>query len=199
MQLPEFLTAIVLLCIAVCIFSALVYQLAGPFLHLFRGGTDNAKLKRARGKLEQVDALLSNHRPLEALKLLKKAVYFDEIGAYKHISAIKEHHQNFLSRCLIIAEELDRRPRNIAEIEQLFLERSELQILQIRVTESYQNIRFRREKAGKGVPDWSKADFEQRLKQIKEELGRNKNSLTEELNELFKALGTQQSSDQLYH
>ena len=94
---------------------------------------------------------------------------------------------------------MNSRAKNIADVERLFMERNELMSLYMKARESYHNLRFRREKAGKNIPDWSKSDFEKRITEIKKELKRNESALQEALDQLFEALATPGEENIVYH
>ncbi len=157
------------------------------------------KQKKATGRLEKVDSLLSEQKCLEAIKHMRRAYVLDIPKTPEKIALLKDHHQNFLSRCLLIAEEMGSRAENIPEVERHFIERNELMILLMKARESFQNLKSRREQAGKNIPSWSQSDFEARIKEIEKELERNEEELEDSLNVLFDALGVPSSDNIVYH
>ena len=130
---------------------------------------------------------------------MRLSVIYDVVHDQSLISLIREHHQNVLSRCVLIAEALESRPEHLAEVEQYFLERSELLDLLLRAKDSYQSIRSRRAKEGKTVPTWSRTDYESRIKQIESELEANLNNLKRSLSDLFGALSSSNGQPIVYH
>ena len=205
MGLLNFIISIVLLGIACWLVWVIGGAMVAAVLELIGRSTPGAKpkrfgkLKKVASRLEKVDALLSQHKCLEAIKMMRKAYVVDIAKTPERIALIKDHHQNFLSRCLLIAEEMGSRADNIAEVERLFIERNELLNLLQKASESYQNLKFRREQAGKNIPSWSQTDFEQRIKEIQKELTRNESELENALGTLFSALGTPTSENIVYH
>ncbi len=170
-----------------------------PLRQLVKQVRTLSRIRSAAHRLVLVDSLLAQQKPLQALEALKKAVFTNSATSAAAIEALKEHHQNILSRCLVISEELGARPENLAEVESLLLEHSELQVLLIRVTESYRGMKFRRQKEGKAMPKWSKNEFEQRIAQIRNEIARNSQSLDEALDVLFASLAQGPRETVTYH
>jgi hypothetical protein len=222
MELFNFLLALCFLILGAAITAYLAWVMVAPLVAIWRGGglpgrdllkgrgTASAaprkkavrsfgKLRKAAARVEKADALIADHKCQEALKQLRKAVVLDVLSTEERVQAIKEHHQNFLSRCLLLAEEMNSRAENIAEVERLFIERSELQMLLCRANESFTSLQNRREQAGKNVPSWSKTDFEQRIKDIRKELQRNETALSEALKKLYAALAQPVSENIVYH
>ena len=193
------LLVFVLFCLASTFGLYLLSLLLAPVYQLIQQGRSASRIHAASSKLKAVDELIARHRPQEALQSLRRSILFDRGVSPATVDALKEHHQNVLSRCLVIAEELGSRAENIADVEQLFLERTELQVLYLKANESYRGLRFRRERAGKGMPSWSTSEFEQRLSQIKEALTRNSDALASALDRLFTAVGEKGREEIVYH
>lgn len=197
MNLLNFTFALILLAIALVL---LWYFVGILYRQIFRGGSlnrGNYRLKRALKRIQKADDLMAANEFTQAIAELRRAILLDMRGTPKVIGQIKEHHQNILSRCLIIAEELGSRAPNIAEIEKLFLERAELLNLELKTGIAYAKFRSRRQTAGKEIPDWSKGDFERRAKEVREELARNLRDLQDGLNELFTSIQTPASKDNI--
>lgn len=183
-------------CVLLVYLSAL---LIAPITSLFKGTKGSSRIKKGQHKLDRVDQLIHQQKLAEAIRLLRKAPILEATQQPATVEAQKEHHQNILSRCLIIAEELSSRPQNIAEVERLFYQRAELQLLQIKAIESFKSLRFRREKAGKEIPSWSKSDFERRIVEIRNEIRKNESDLEAALERLFNSLSSPQSENIVYH
>lgn len=213
MQLIDFIIAICLLVFALLCVLYLGRLILSPILSLlglFSGGRSSGssysagsrmfgRHRKAVSRLRRVDALIAENRCQDALKQLRRAVVFEVSSGPEGVHAVREHHQNFLSRCLLLAEEMGSRAENIAEVERLFIERAELQKLHLKAVESFKSLKYRREQAGKHVPTWSKADFEQRIGEIKSELSKNENNLQEALKKLFDSLGQPVTENIVYH
>ena len=202
MGLGGFLIALLLLGIALVLLFYFSWQLMGPLLVGLRGRKGPSQIRKAAGRLQKVDQLISEGNPSEALKILRKSFLLDgETSSQQNLSRLKEHHQNVLSRALVLAEELNGRADNIAEVEHALMARIELQNLHLKATESYQNVKFRRKQAGKELPSWSRSDFEARIKEIKEELKKNESIVLEQISELFASLQSSTEDDDsiIYH
>ncbi len=151
-------------------------------------------------QLSQADLKISQKKFSEAIKILKSAVFLDLFVKTELVDIIKEHHQNILSRCLIIADELETKATNVADVERLFMERSELQSLYIKAFESYSSLKDRRQQSGKEIPQWSKVEFKNKLQEISRELNVNQKLLEKNLAKFFEELQKNSSSSNIiYH
>ena len=197
----NFIVAMLLLGIGLAIAIYLTWTMTSPFLGSMRGRKGGSKIRRAQERLKKVDQLLADQKAAEALKVLRKSLLLDAALTSANISRLKEHHQNMLSRCLVIAEELGSRAENIAEAERLLMERIELQGLLFKASDSFENLRGRREKAGKELPTWSKSDFESRIKEINQELKKNETAAVAAVERLFASLSSPSEDDDniVYH
>lgn len=193
MSLFTFIFALIFVAVGLCIAVVVSWQILAPILHLVRGKSSVSRpRKKSSSKLKKADALIEKGRLDDALKLLRKAFLVSSPTDPQGIARLKELNQDILSRVLLIAEERGGRAEHLSEVEHCLMERIELLNLLSKASESFKNLRTRREKAGKEFPSWSKADFESRIKEIRTELLTNENNLQETLNVLFK--GVSQSS-----
>lgn len=199
MSLLDFVVAILLATLGVSAFFCLACLLLGPVIQLVKSGRDSSRLHKALASLATIDALISNQQYPQALAMLRNSLLLDRVFNPAVLNKVREHHQNVLSRCLIIAEELGHRAENIAEVEGLLLARNELQELLVKVNASYRNLKSRRTSSGKKIPGWSKAEFETRLNEVKRELTLNDKMLGEALNRLFESLSEDHQSTIVYH
>lgn len=199
MELLPLVTALFLGIVGLGTVMLLAYLIGSPLAAVLKGRRETVKLKRAAERLEIVDGLIAERKFPAALKVLKQLIIFDHVEHPRTVEGIREHHQNVLTRCLIVSEELGNRAENLAEVERLFIQRSELQSLLIKAIESYRNLRERREQAGKDIPHWSKSDFEQRIKDIRSELEANLHSLGKAADRLFSSLESPRSEGIIYH
>ncbi|HQH26162.1 MAG TPA: hypothetical protein PLP17_02100 [Oligoflexia bacterium] len=170
-----------------------------PLAEFFRILRSSSHVRSIAGRLKHVDKLIAERKYLDALKALRKSVMAELIIAPAVVESLREHHQNVLSRCLVIAEELNSHPANIAEVERLLTERVELHVLLIRASESYQGLKNRRERSGKSFPLWSKTEFEKRSSQIRSEIKRNSTALEAALDHLFSSVASGAKDSITYH
>jgi hypothetical protein len=168
----------------------LLSSLALPFLVWLRSTGQSMKLNRSFQKLAAADRLMDAKRPVEAAAELRRAVIIDNLVRSTFLPLVREHHQNILSRCVVIAEEVGGRPDNLPLVERLFIQRAELQSLYNRARDAYAKLRTRRETAGKDIPSWSKGDYEKRAKDISAELEKNLRELESALDKLFTSITT---------
>lgn len=201
----DFILSLILLALAVASIWIIGVPLYGAVRGLFGKAQPRkkparfGKQKKAASRLDKVDALISEQKCLEAIKQMRKAYVLDIPRTSEKVTLLKNHHQNFLSRCLVIAEEMGSRAENIPEVERHFIERNELLVLLLKARESFQSLKSRREQAGKNIPSWSQSDFEQRIKEIQTELERNEKELEKSITTLLDALSVPSSENIVYH
>lgn len=184
MSLTSFVIALLLLGIGlflICYFASVLFT---PLLAHFGKSGKVFAFKKAARHLKKADAFIASKAYKKALKELKKALVL-KISSQKLIAPLKEHQQNILSRCLVIAEDHNARVSHIAEVEKLFLARAELQLLYLNAKASYSRINNKRQEQGRSLPNWSVADFKKRKRDIEVELVKNEKELALTLDALF--------------
>jgi hypothetical protein len=179
-----------------------LYLIALPFRAVLRemvGAKDFMRFRRSLQRLKRFDELAELERWPDAVRELERAVVLDALSSRQLISSIREHHQNLLSRALQVAEHYSAKVESIAEVEQLFIERSELQILYLKANDAFRRIQNRREEAGKPLPNWSQGDYLKRIREVTLELAANKSALQHVLAKLFQEIQTPRRDEIIYH
>lgn len=190
---------VVLGLIGLIILLAMLVLILSPLRKLFVSQKDKNRLKYAFDQLVLLDERLEQGDARGALKFAKNCFIFEVISDPHLLRPFREHHQNVLSRCLIIGEDLGKRPEHLGAVEKLYLQRTELMELLIKARGSYKSLDERRTKDGKGIPSWSRADFETRIAQIQLELTTNLKEIKSELEALLRALSSEGESGITYH
>ncbi|MFN8390419.1 MAG: hypothetical protein U0136_09035 [Bdellovibrionota bacterium] len=200
MEPISFLVAFLLAVGGLALTLYFVWVLFDPIIRTFGGQQQLTRTKRMTDRIARVDSLIDEKQFKEALKLLRSAPIYDVFERPELLALIRDHHQNILSRCVVLAEELDTHPANLADVERLALERTELLSLFIRARESFKSLKSRRQKNGKDVPMWSRADFDQRLTDIQTELANNRIALKAAFDKLFDSIeSSPKPNDIVYH
>jgi hypothetical protein len=190
---------------ALGLFSAFV---AGYFLWCLsaalsgslRAGRERWVLKNARESLERTDRFLAGQNYRDALREIRKAVLFKPFYRESSLSSLRAHYDNLLSRVLIIADRASPEQFDIARLERLLNERTELVALNVKAENAYRKLLLRREKSGKDIPSWSKEDFEKKSAEIRGELNRNGKELKEELQKFSEIISQPRPRDEIvYH
>ncbi len=199
MTVLSYTTALILGSFGAAIAFALGYILVQGISRTFFGTKDFLKFRRSLARLKKFDDLVELERWSEAVKELERAVVFDALSSRQLVSSIKEHHQNLLSRTLQVAEHYLARAESVGNVERLFLERAELQMLLIKATDAYQRIQEKRTEAGKELPKWSQSDYVGKIKDVSHQLNLNKEALQRELPVLFQEIQTPKKDEIVYH
>ncbi len=191
--------ALVLAVVAIVVLFGLLWLILSPIKRALVEHKGRGRLKSAMSLLSAVDELMARKENVEALKLLRQSIVLETISEENLINLFRDHHENILSRLVLISEEMGSRPEHLAEVEELFIERTELMGLYARAQDSYKSLSSRRAKEGKSLPSWSKADFEKRIVQIQEELRLNQKTLQTALDQLFRAVSSAGGEPIVYH
>lgn len=199
MQFTSFIVALVLLAIGLFLIYYFCSVLFSPLLSYLRKGGKLSVFRKAEAHLKKADRFIEKEDYKKALRELKKALVF-KLCNPSLANALKEHHQNILSRCLIIAEEHSARALHVAEVEKLFLARAELLVLYLNAKNSYSRIHSKRQEQGRSLPNWSVEDYKRRTADIEKELAKNLKELEAALDELFLEVGGSGKNDEIvYH
>lgn len=135
----------------------------------------------------------------QAIASLKIAPYFEIPDNSQLISAIKDHHQEVLSRYLFLTDTLNIRSPNLAKLENLFNERNELLSMYFKSRFNFEVLQGKRKSEGKSIPNWTKAEFTKKEAELKNELKKNFSSLQIELHYFFKHLENAPRGEVLIH
>ena len=195
----DFIISLVLFLTALSLLAYLVYSATKPILSLFRTFKETSKIKVASQRLASVEKLLNDDEVTKALDILRKTFLFDRFQTQPALLALTTHHQETLSKCINAAEQLGGRLENLADVEKILLQRSEMLSIYNKAIYSFESLKLKRTNEGKKVPSWSKEEYKTRVAQIKQELSRNEKSLEEEINKLFMFLKKRSQENIVYH
>ncbi len=195
----DYTIAVLLASFGVATIAVILWLVFGAVAPLFFGFAENYRIKAMIKSLEGIDALIASSNWNEVLKELPKAMIFIASSSKRYILVVRDHNQNLLSRCLIVSEEIATRADNIAAVEALFMERSELQVLHLKAKEAFARIQDRREQMGKDVPQWTRDDYQKKVRDIERELEKNLTQLKGELDKFFGALKSIPREGVTYH
>lgn len=195
------LPAIVLALVGLSLIGFIIWVVFGSLILDLRAWAGRQKLVRKQRLLSEADELLRKGDLTLALPKLKDALLLDqELNTPILIETVTHHHLSILSRLISIAEQSSTHLPNLAIVEDLLASRAQLFRT---LSEARQTRRsLRRRSAGKEteVPDWARAEYEKKLTEIRDRLATNKKSLDAKLGEIFLALSSRSSAQEVtYH
>lgn len=85
------------------------------------------------------------------------------------------------------------------ELEELLRERIELLELRIRVQQSLNSLKLKREGQGKKLPNWTFSDFKNKEDEVQKELVRNAREINSLYENLIKNISLNSSKNIVYH
>jgi len=148
--------------------------------------------------LDKFDELVKADKPKKAFKELVSKLGLKSAPGFEDLSSEKEFHQVFLDRLLNLADSKKIRLDNIGNLESLLAQFADLNDQLAKASLSFKNLEKRRTASGKALPDWSKKDFKDRIRDIKTERNELSGKLAEELENTRKTLlsGKPQEKDE---
>ncbi|MCB0360879.1 MAG: hypothetical protein KDD44_14625, partial [Bdellovibrionales bacterium] len=180
----DFFLSLIVLAIGAALAAAMAWAIIVELQRLFGGSLRSSRLRRAFQRVQEADLYIEKKDFVAAIDELERALLLDVRGTERTLRSIKEHHQNILSRCVIIGESIGAHLSNLPDVERYLLERSELQLLRANADQAFGRLKSKRQTAGKELPAWSKNDFDRRKREIVTELDANLASLRPALDEL---------------
>jgi hypothetical protein len=178
-----------------------IWALASPCFGWILERLEQQRLAESLNSLTKLDQCVASGKFDEAIELLRRVCYLDLVVSENSLVKLQDLYQNFLSRVVLIANEINASPDFLPETEALLSQRIELIQLYRRVKNSYNNFLSKRERRGKDLPAWGKLEFEQKVTEARNELTENKESLQIALNKLIESLVAKDSAstDIVYH
>ncbi len=181
------------------VFLYFAWALLSPASLLLRGGKGSFRLSRVANRLKRIDQLLDAEQFDLAIRELRRCVLVNISGSEKVLRELKSHHQNILSRCIVIAEQLGGKLDSLPDVERLLIERTQLLHLFDNTHQAFHKVTEKRVRAGKALPTWSKEEYRKRVKQVKSELKRNLGELEEAYEKLFSSITQKEGEQVTYH
>lgn len=169
----------------------LLSSLWRPVSSLFRKVKSVGSVRNSNKQMVEIDALLDGQDYSKALIVLRQMALANAVYAETQQVFFSRSHQNILSRCLIVADELGITLGNLDTVERQLAVRSELLVLLGRTEEAYDRFLTRRERDRKDAPKWTKDQFLSKINDIKANMDANSKDLTHEWTVLFSTLEAQ--------
>jgi hypothetical protein len=176
-----------------------LYLIIVPLQTIFRKNKTLTRFSTSLKCIEDFDTLLEEGNVDEAISHLRMAPFFDIPSNSQLLTAIKEHHQELLSRYLILSDTLNIRTPNLAKLETLYNERNELLQMLFKSRFNFEVVLGKRKSEGKTIPNWTKVEFEKKEAELKNELKKNFSALRVELHYFFKNLEDAPRGEVLIH
>ena len=174
-----------------------------PFKALFDNFRAKSSLNRANRHLARATQFMDKGDYQAAIAELERSFVMSVQSAPAAINKIREHHQSILSRYLVIGEEMQLDTAGltseIANVEQILLQRSELEMLSHRAKESFQRFVNKQSKVGKAAPKWSQEEYQEKISEIEKNIKENTSALQEALRDLFNQLKSPTERPVVYH
>lgn len=196
MSIVDIVIGLALLTAGVTLVIVVSLPLLASILLFFRSRRERARTQQAKDALAQIDENIDAGKFEDAAKSLTQAFVFRVRESRETSVAVREHNENVLSRCVVIAEGRGQHIENLARIEQLIIERSELELALIRSRSSYEKLASKRSKP---LPTWTRTDFEKRSSEISAALNKNAVEFQQAVTELAAKLTSPTQTEVVYH
>lgn len=158
------------------------------------------KLSRKQQLLTKADELAQRGLHTDALPVLRSAFIFDHALLNPVlIEGVTHHHLSILSRLIAISEKTSSHIPNLAVVEDLLASRAQISRALHEAHAAKRTLRDRRAEQ-KELPEWALAEYKKKLSDLRDKLDTNRKSLEVKLSEIFAALSTTPSEQEVtYH
>jgi hypothetical protein len=193
------ITIVTLLLISLALIAVFLYLMYIPLRTIFKKNKSLTRFSSCLKCIEDFDELMVSGNTDAAIPRLQMAPFLDIPANSQILAAIKDHHQELLSRYLQLSDSLNVRSPNLASLENLFHERNELLELVFKSRFNYEVLADKRKNEGKTLPGWTRAEFDKKEADLKNALKKNFTSLKTELHYFFKHLEETPRGEILIH
>ena len=166
----------------------LLKALLSPLLQLIRLKRGEKSFKKTKSQFSQFDNELEKGNYKKATVVLKKHFTIKIPKSTAEYSFLKQFYDEYLTKLLILSGEMNIKDSSQTTLESLVIERLELIEIYLKINAAYDNVKVKRKDANKPIPEWSKEEFENKIKNVKEELVRNESEMKKIATKIFELL-----------
>ena len=149
------------------------YFIFSPILRLIKSSKSVAMQSKKRQGLGDFIALIENENFAEALSILPRVPFLDSPSSTENFLFVRDHNQDFVTRCFFLFEKLGRSTTDIANLEMLFNERFELYSHLLKAQANKRVLEEKHETNRKKLPSWAKEEFSSKEKEVNASLLKN--------------------------
>ncbi len=149
------------------------YFIFSPILRLIKSSKSVANQSKKRQGLGDFISLIDSEHFAEALLILPKVPFLDSPSSTENFLFVRDHNQDFVTRCFFLFEKLGKSTTDIANLEMLFNERFELYSHLFKAQVNKKVLEEKHETNKKKLPSWAKEEFSSKEKEVNAALVKN--------------------------
>jgi hypothetical protein len=159
------------------------------------------KMKKRARLLGEVERLLEEGTTDGASRYLRQCFYLEHV--YRNpdlIPVVGTHNLSILGSILTLADKQSAHIPNLGTVEELLTDRIQMMKNYLETMETKRELSRKRKQEGRDVPGWASKEYNKKVKELKERILTNHNSLNKEIDQLFRSLdGAAQEKEATYH
>jgi len=177
----------------------LSYFIIKPMLFLVRSSKAVATQSKKRQGLGDFIALIDSENLTEALSILPRVPFLESPNSSENFIFVRDHNQDFVTRCFFLFEKLGRPTTDIANLEMLFSERFELfsHLFKAQVNKKVLEEKHQTDK--KKLPSWAREEFSNKERELNSSLAKNLREIELLLAQLSKHTPSEISTNMTIH
>ncbi len=176
--------------------AALGYYIINPILRLIKSSKSVAIQTKKRQSLSDFMDLIEGEHFSQALSILPLVPFLDSPSSTENFLFVRDHNQDFVTKCFFLFEKLGHSTSEIANLEMLFNERFELFSHLFKAQVNKKVLEEKHETNRKKLPSWAKEEFSNKENEINSALTRNLKDLESLLSNLSNII-IEETSDSL--
>ena len=171
------------------------------YLGSLKGASERKNFAQRQKVLDDVLKEMKDDQIDAALHQLPKAFLFEHIKLSPELlGPVGRHNLTALGEIIHISKKKMIRLENLGKIEGLLDARIHMMKNYFEISANHQELRKKRRKEGKSLPEWADGEYKGRLDDLLKDLDENYNSLADEMSVIFQRLhGEIPSSDSTIH
>ncbi len=177
-------------------FSLVLLKPLYDFLKSLRAKAINSEKKKS---LLEFSSFIELGDYSRALQIILKVPYLDVASSTDSLLTLRNHNQDFVTKCLMMTEKLNTPGHNVANLEIAFTERFELIALLFKAQVNRRVLEDKRSKEGNKLPAWSIIEMEKREQEISNSLDQNLDTIKREIKELSEIISSKSSDEMMIH
>lgn len=199
MSTVSLIVACLLLALGISLLGFLGYHAFSPLLKVIKSTKINSYQAKKKQCLIDFLNLIEQESFTEALKLLNIVPYLDAPNSSESFLFIRDHNQDFVTRCFFLFEKLGRPTSDVASLEMLFNERFELFTHLFKSQVNKKVLEEKHETDKKKLPSWAKNEFSNKEKELNAAIENNLKDIERSLDKLSKGYTSSPSENLTIH
>ena len=188
-----------LLALGATVVAYLGYFIVSPTLRFVKASKSVAVQTKKKQGLSDFMNLIESENFSEALAILPRVPFLDSPSSTENFLFVRDHNQDFVTRCFFLFEKLGKSTTDIANLEMLFNERFELFSHLFKAQVNKKVLEEKHETNKKKLPSWAKEEFSNKEKELNSLLIKNLKEIETLLSSMSSGILNEETSGLTIH